>query len=68
MRPRTHGGAPRMFRLTQLCSKRKMYTVRLAENTIPIRESKNRASVLMFRAENKTDRLGMAISKYTTRP
>jgi hypothetical protein len=68
MRPRTHGGAPKMLRLTQLWPKLKMYTVRLAENTIPAKERKNKASVLMLRVENRREIPGMAISKYTTRP
>ena len=37
-RPRTHGGAPRVFRLTQLWPRLKMSPVRLAENAITIKE------------------------------
>jgi len=45
-----------------------MYRVRLAEKTIPIRESANNAIVFILRLGSMTERLGIAIRKYTTSP
>ncbi len=48
MRPRTHGGAPRVFRLTQLWPRLKMSPVRLAENAITIKEREREQSLCSY--------------------
>ena len=61
--PRTHGGAPRIFKLTHLCPRLKIYTVRLAEKAIPIKDNPNRAPVRAFLFGSMTARLGNAKSR-----